>query len=250
MILDIDGVDFSYGGSKVLTGVTFGVERGQVTGLIGPNGAGKSTLIEVVAGGLRPAAGRILFDGNDVAGVGRAGVARLGLMRTFQLSRELNRLPVIENVMLAAQGQRGESAMRALFARGSWLAQEEQLRAKALDLLNWVGLGEAVGQRAGSLSGGQRRLLDMARALMAEPKMLLLDEPTAGVYPTIVMLMAERIKEVAAQGLTVLVVAHNMTFLESVANDVVVMDQGKMLTRGSIAEVRGNRQVAAAYLGG
>ena len=250
VILDIQEVDFSYGGSQALSGCTFGVNRATVTGLIGPNGAGKSTLIEIIAGGLRPSAGTITFEGADIAGLGRVAIAKRGIVRTFQTSRELLRLPVIENVMLAAQNQYGENLLSGVFGKSKWAKQEKELREEAATLLEWVGLGHAMDQRAGSLSGGQRRLLDMARALMAKPKMLLLDEPTAGVYPAIVQLMAERINDVAKQGLAVLVVAHNMAFLEWVADDVVVMDQGRMLTRGHIDEVRRNELVTTAYLGG
>lgn len=249
MILDIEDVHFAYGGSRALDGCSFQVPRGEVTGLIGPNGAGKTTLIEVISGGLRPDQGQVLLDGANITGIGRTRVARRGVVRTFQLSRELGRLPVIENVMLAAQGQRGEALIPAIVARGRWRRQEEALRERAESLLEWVGLAEAREQRGNTLSGGQRRLLELARALMAEPKLLLLDEPTAGVYPAVVQLIAERIREVVAQGVSVVVVAHNMAFLSSVASDVIVMGQGRVLAQGSLEEVRANRDVVAAYLG-
>jgi ABC-type branched-subunit amino acid transport system ATPase component len=249
-LLDIRDVHFAYGGVRAVDGCSFTVERAAITGLIGPNGAGKSTLIDVVAGGLRPQAGQVLFEGEDIAGAGRLAIARRGIVRTFQLSRELGHLPVIENVMIAAQGQSGESPMVALLARPRWQAQEEALRHRADELLAWVGLERLRYAPAASLSGGQRRLLDVARALMAKPKLLLLDEPTAGVYPALVQLIAERLKELPGMGVTVLMVAHNMGFVSSVCDDVVVMAQGRMLTRGSLDEVRGNREVVEAYLGG
>jgi neutral amino acid transport system ATP-binding protein len=229
-ILEIRDIHFAYGGVRAVDGCSFTVEPQSATGLIGPNGAGKSTLIEVVAGGLVPQSGQVLFEGEDVAGLGRMGIARRGIVRTFQLSRELLHLPVIENVMIAAQ--------------------EQSLLKRADELLAWVGLERHRYAPAGSLSGGQRRLLDIARALMARPKLLLLDEPTAGVYPALVQMIAERLKELPAMGVTLLMVAHNMGFVSSVCDDVVVMAQGRMLARGSLDEVRGNREVVQAYLGG
>ncbi|HVB09555.1 MAG TPA: ABC transporter ATP-binding protein [Bacillota bacterium] len=249
-ILEIRDVHFAYGGVRAVDGCSFTVGRQASTGLIGPNGAGKSTLIEVVAGGLRPQSGQVLFEGEDIAGMGRMGIARRGIVRTFQLSRELLHLPVIENVMIAAQDQVGENPMTALFAAPRWRPQETDLLQRADELLAWVGLERLRYAPAGSLSGGQRRLLDIARALMARPKLLLLDEPTAGVYPALVQMIAERLKELPAMGVTLLMVAHNMGFVASVCDDVVVMAQGRMLTRGSLDEVRGNREVVQAYLGG
>jgi ABC-type branched-subunit amino acid transport system ATPase component len=247
-ILEVDHVTFAYGGSRALDNCSLRIAPHQVIGLIGPNGAGKSTLLEVIAGGLVPAAGRILFDGEDITGIGRVAVARRGIIRTFQNSRELGRLPVIENVMLAAPHQLGESPVAALVGR-RWREQERRLRREAEELLAWVGLADVKEQLASTLSGGQRKLLDFARALMAKPRLLLLDEPTSGVYPAVTRLIAARIKEVVAGGVTVLVVAHNLAFLGDVADDVVVMAQGRVLARGSLEEVRDRQDVSAAYLG-
>lgn len=248
-MLEIQDVAFAYGGAWAVDGCSFSVPKGKVTGLVGPNGAGKTTLIEVVAGGLRPQRGTILFDGEDITGIGRMRVARKGIIRTFQDARVLGRLPVIENVMLAAQGQAGEGAIPALLAARRWRSQEVALRKRADELLAWLGLADQRERPANTLSGGQRRLLDMARALMAEPKLLLLDEPSAGVYATVAHLIATRVREIVASGITVLVVAHNMAFLGEIADDVVVMAQGRVLTRGSLAEVRAHQDVVAAYLG-
>ncbi len=248
-MLDIRDVGFAYGGAWAVDGCTFVVPKARVTGLVGPNGAGKSTLIEVVSGGLRPRRGTVTFDGEDITGLGRTAVARKGIIRTFQEARILGRLPVIENVMLAAQGQVGESALWSLFGVRRWQAQETALRQRADELLSWLGLGDVRERQAGTLSGGQRRLLDMARALMAGPKLLLLDEPSAGVFPTVAHLIAVRVREIVASGITVLVVAHNMAFLGEIADDVVVMAQGKVLTRGTLDEVRAHQAVIAAYLG-
>ncbi len=228
---------------------SFTVARGQVTGLIGPNGAGKSTTIEMLSGALAPRTGTITFDGVDVTGAGAARMARLGIARTFQTPRVLARLPVIENVIIAAPDQVGENPLRALFWQRSFRDQEAALRAEARTLLEWLGLEHHVEQPAGTLSGGQRRLMEIARALMAHPKLMLLDEPTAGVFPETSRLIATRVRDIVEQGVTVVLIAHNMGFLSTVADDVVVMAEGKVLTRGPLEVVREHEEVIAAYLG-
>jgi ABC-type branched-subunit amino acid transport system ATPase component len=248
-VVDIREVSFAYGGVLAVDKCSFTIESGKVTGLIGPNGAGKSTLIEILAGRLRPRSGTIIFDGVDVTSYGPAQCARAGIVRTFQNARVFQRLPVIENVMIAARPQSGENALEAMFAQRRWRGQEAALRREAVELLEWLGLENHIHQRAGTLSGGQRRLMEMARALMAHPKLLLLDEPTAGVFPETSRLIATRVREIAEQGVTILLIAHNMGFLSSVADDVVVMAEGKVLVRGSLETVRAHDEVIAAYLG-
>ena len=248
-IVDIREVSFAYGGALAVDNCSFTIESGKVTGLIGPNGAGKSTLIEILAGRLAPRSGTIIFDGVDVTGYGPAQSARTGIVRTFQNARIFARLPVIENVMIAARPQSGENPLEAMFAQRRWKSQEAALRGEATELLEWLGLEHHIHQRAGTLSGGQRRLMEMARALMAHPKLLLLDEPTAGVFPETSRLIATRVKQIAQQGVTVLLIAHNMGFLSSVADDVVVMAEGKVLVRGPLETVRAHADVIAAYLG-
>lgn len=249
VMLDIRDVVYSYGGVRAVAGCSFSISPGAVTGLIGPNGAGKSTLVELLSGRLAPQSGEILLNGHSVAGQRPAGMSRLGVARTFQTSRVLAHLPVIENVMIAAPEQRGEGPLAALFWPRGWRHQESELRKEATELLGWLGLSSHLNRPAGSLSGGQRRLMEIARALMAHPKLLLMDEPTAGVFPETSQLIARRVREIAATGVTVLLIAHNMAFLSSVADDVVVMAEGQVLTRGPLAEVREHKDVIAAYLG-
>jgi branched-chain amino acid transport system permease protein len=249
VLLDIRDVTYSYGGARAVAGCSFSLNRGAVTGLIGPNGAGKSTLVEILSGRLAPQSGEVVLDGRSVGGRGPAGMARLGVARTFQTARVLAHLPVIENVMIAAPAQRGEGPLAALCWPRGWRGQEAALRAEAAELLDWLGLTSHLDRPAGSLSGGQRRLMEIARALMAHPRLLLLDEPTAGVFPETSQLIADRVREIAAAGVTVLVIAHNMAFLSWVAEEVVVMAEGKVLTRGSLAEAREHKDVIAAYLG-
>jgi ABC-type branched-subunit amino acid transport system ATPase component len=249
VLLDIRGVSFAYGGVLAVNDCSFSVQTGKVTGLIGPNGAGKSTLIEIISGALNAHSGSLLLGGTDVTRCNPARAARLGIVRTFQTARVLARLPVLENVMIAAQHQLGENPLRATLFRRSWRDQEAQLRSEATALLDWLSLHEHLDQPAGTLSGGQRRLLEIARALMAHPKLLLLDEPTAGVFPETSRLIATRVRDIAAQGVTVLLIAHNMGFLSTVADDVVVMAEGRVLTRGPLDYVRAHEEVIAAYLG-
>ncbi len=248
-ILEIRDVGYAYGGVWAVRDCSMTIGRGLVTGLIGPNGAGKSTLIELVSGFLTPMRGSIVFAGAETAGWGPARTARAGIVRTFQIPRLLPRLPVIENVMLAAMDQAGESPLRAIFWPRGWAGQEAALREEALGLLDWLGLDKHLEKPAGTLSGGQARLLEIARALAAHPRLLLLDEPTAGVFPETSRLIATRVREIAEQGVTILLIAHNMSFLSAVADDVVVMAEGSVLTRGTPAAVRSHEQVVASYLG-
>lgn len=176
-------------------------------------------------------------------------MSRLGVARTFQTARVLAHLPVIENVMIAAPAQRGEGPLAAMFWHRGWRAQEATLREEAVELLGWLGLSSHLDRPAGSLSGGQRRLMEIARALMARPRLLLMDEPTAGVFPETSQLIARRVREIAATGVTVLLIAHNMAFLSSVADDVVVIAEGRVLTWGPLEQVQEHKEVIAAYLG-
>jgi len=248
-VLDIQNVAFHYGGVQALAGATFKVPKGKVTGLIGPNGAGKSTLVEVIAGGLRPSEGQILYDGTNIAGLPREQIFRLGITRTFQQTRLLPRLSVLENVMMSAQNQVGENMGLAIFGARKWEPQERELIDRADYLLDWLQLGRLRDQPARVLSGGQRRLLEIARALMSEPRLLVLDEPGAGVYPALMRLIGERIREIVSDSVSVLLVAHNMSFVSLVCDYVVVMDQGRVLTAGQLDEVRANKSVVEAYLG-
>ncbi|MGH2504941.1 MAG: ABC transporter ATP-binding protein [Ktedonobacterales bacterium] len=248
-VLDIQDVKFNYGGVQALDGVTVKMPKGKVTGLIGPNGAGKSTLVEMIAGGLRPTSGHIFYEGTDIAGQPREDIFKLGIARTFQQPRLLPRLSVLENVMVAAPRQAGENLLSAMFTPARWRGQEQGLIDRAEQLLDWLQLTRLRDQPARVLSGGQRRLLEIARALMAEPSLLLLDEPGSGVYPALMRLIGERIREIVSDRVSVLLVAHNMAFVSLVCDYVVVMDQGRVLTAGQLDEVRANRSVVEAYLG-
>lgn len=248
--LEVADLHFSYSGVHALRGCTLQVGYGAVTAIVGPNGAGKSTLLEVISGGLAPSSGTVRLGGEDVTGVGRLRMARQGLVRSFQVSRQLARLPVIENMVVAAPNQRGETLWQALAGRRAWRKQEADLRSRAYELLQRVGLGEMADVNAGSLSGGQRRLLDIALALMAEPKVLLLDEPSAGVAPHMINRIAEQLLQLAPAGIAVVVVSHDMQFVAAITDDVIAMGSGRVLCRGGLDAVKSSPEVLASYLGG
>ena len=249
-ILECDEVVRVFGAVRVVDGATFAVDEHSVTGLIGPNGAGKSTLFATIAGSLKPNSGRILFSGNRIDRKPAYRVARAGVVRTYQAARVLTRMSVLDNLLLASKGHPGESlrgiALRPRAAR----AHEQRTRARALDLLSLIGLDSYALAYAGTLSGGQRKLLDLARVLMLEPSLILLDEPMAGVAPVLRVELLEHILAVRRdRGITFLIVEHDLDFVMQAADRVVVMNEGRVLTVGTPAEVRANEQVVDAYLG-
>ncbi len=248
-LLEVKDLAFSYSGARAVDGCSYQVTEGTITGVIGPNGAGKSTMMELLSGSLKPMSGSIRFRQVEIGGCGPVAAARLGIARTYQIPRLLNRLPVMENVLIGAPNQRGENPIGAILRRRAWRSQESELRKEALEILKWLGLHGHFEAPAGVLSGGQRKLLELARAMMAHPTLLLLDEPTAGVFPELALLISERVREISRQGVTVLIVAHNMGLLSAISDDVVVMAEGKVLTRGPLEVVRHHKEVISAYLG-
>ncbi|TVY98976.1 ABC transporter ATP-binding protein [Trebonia kvetii] len=249
-LLELDRVSKSFGGVKAVNSCAFTVEAGSITGMIGPNGAGKTTTLNMIAGELRADTGRILFDGTEIQRKRPHELARTGIARTFQLARELGRLTVMENVCLAPYGQRGESLMWSLFGGKGARAQERGIQEQAREVLATFNLYDKRNDLAASLSGGQKKLLEIARAVMAEPRLLLMDEPTAGVNPALRDRLLEHIRRVNEQGLTVLIVEHNLSVIEELCDDVIVMAAGTMLKRGRLAELRRDSDVMAAYIGG
>jgi len=246
-LLEVRNVTRSFGGVQAVRDCSLQVEEGQVTGLIGPNGAGKTTVLEMLSGGLRPDRGTILFQGQDIAGAGRTKIARMGMVRTFQMARPLPSMPVLENVIIGHQRQSGEHLVR-LFSR-RWKGQEADLRGRAEDCLELVGLAAKRDWLGGELSGGQQKLLDMARVLMAQPIAVLLDEPIAGVNPRLAEELARVIRRIRDRHIAVLVVEHNLNFVDRTCDDVIVMAEGSVLVRGSLQQVRADRRVIDAYLG-
>ena len=247
-ILVADGVRRSFGG---LTAVDVGhveVQRGTITALIGPNGAGKSTLFNLLTGFDRVDKGRWTFEGRAINGRRGHQVARAGMVRTFQLTKALTRMTVLDNMLLGAPGQFGER-MAGAFLRPVWQGQERVNTARALDLLERFKLIDKRDDMAGSLSGGQRKLLEMARSLMTDPSMIMLDEPMAGVNPALVQSLLGHITALRDEGKTVLFVEHDMDVIMGISDWIVVLAQGQVIAEGRPSDIRSNQQVIDAYLG-
>jgi len=224
------------------------VPRGSITGLIGPNGAGKSTLVNVLSGHLRSQSGQVLLNGHDVSAAPSYGIAERGLVRTFQLSSEFPRLTVLDNLMVSPRHV-GKSFWGDVFRPRGWRRQEEKLLIRAYGLLEEFGLLALADEYAGNLSGGQKRLLELARALMAEPAMLLLDEPMAGVAPSMVDRLIERILDInERRGVTILIVEHDLEVIDRLCSRVLVMIQGRVAAEGNMQDLREDERVIEAYL--
>jgi len=248
-LLEISDLRATFGGLHALDGASFSVARGKTTGLIGPNGAGKTTLFNCVTGLLPQAAGRIVFDGIELLGRRPESISRAGLIRTFQLARGCARMTVFEHLMLYGPGQTGEGLVAGLFAGARVKHEEEALREQAWAMARRLRLDHVLDNLVPALSGGQKKLLEIGRALIAKPKMILLDEPMAGVNPTLVGEIAGQLEAIREEGITILLIEHEMALIERLCEEVVVMAEGKFLTRGSFAEVTSDRRVQASYLG-
>ncbi len=249
-MLEVRDLVKEFGGLRVLDGVSFTVQAGTITGLIGPNGAGKTTLFDTIAGVHRPDAGSISFEEKAIGGLPPWRIFDAGLVRTFQIPRPFARMTVLENCMLAAQGQAGERFWNNWFARGRVRAQENALREQAREVLDFVGLERLSGEFARNLSGGQQKLLELARVLMAEPRLVLLDEPGAGVNPVLLETIADKLRELCRRGITFLVIEHNMDLIMSLCDPILVLAQGRLLLEGTPETVRSDARVLEAYLGG
>ena len=250
--LRVEGLRKEFGGIVAVDGTSFEIEEGTMTGLIGPNGAGKSTTFNCITGVHEPTAGTVQFQGEDITGLAPNQVANRGLVRTFQIARELEEMTVLENMLLAPKGQRGEALWRSVLplVRGSVIEQETEILEDCWEMLEFFEIDHLAHEYAGNLSGGQRKLLELARALLTEPTMLLLDEPFAGVNPSLEERLLEHIHELREQGYTFLIVEHDMDLIMQNCEHIIVMHQGQVLTEGTPAEVKQNEQVVEAYLGG
>lgn len=251
-ILHVSNLGKSFGGVVAVDGASFDVEQGTITGLIGPNGAGKSTTFDLITGVQNADRGEIVFDGTAITNKRTEAIANRGLVRTFQIARDLSEMTVLENVMLAPPDQQGEALWRAVTpgARRKVNEQERALREEAWQTLEFFEIDHLAGEYAGTLSGGQRKLLEMARVFMTDPEMMLLDEPLAGVNPTLEEKLLDRIQTLRTRGMTFLLVEHDMNVIMNNCDPIIVMHQGEVLVEGTPTEIKEDERVIEAYLGG
>jgi neutral amino acid transport system ATP-binding protein len=249
-LLVATGLSKSFGGVKAVNEAKIEVVKGSITGLIGPNGAGKTTLFNLLSNFIRPDKGRVIFDGEPIHNLQPYQIAQQGVIRTFQVARTLSRLSVLENMLLAAQKQTGENFWQVQLQPQVVAKEEKQLQERAMFLLESVGLAKKAHDYAGGLSGGQRKLLEMGRALMTNPKLILLDEPAAGVNPRLIDDICDRIITWNRQdGMTFLIIEHNMDVIMSLCDRVWVLAEGQNLADGTPEEIQTNSKVLEAYLG-
>jgi ABC-type branched-subunit amino acid transport system ATPase component len=249
-LLVVDGISRRFGGLQAVDRAAFEVEAGSITGLIGPNGAGKTTAFNLISGFLRAQGGTITFADQRIERRPPHAIARAGLVRTFQIPRILTRMSVLENLMLAAPHQPGEILGAALFAPGRVRRREREAREQAQAVLDLIRLSRLANDYAGTLSGGQRKLLEFGRALMTHPRMVLLDEPMAGVAPALALQLLEHILELRAErGTTFLIIEHDMEAIMAISDHVVVMDEGHVIARGRPEQIQQDERVIDAYLG-
>jgi ABC-type branched-subunit amino acid transport system ATPase component len=250
VLLEVDGIAKSFGGVAAVDGASFGVQGGSITALIGPNGAGKTTVFNLASGFMKPERGTITFAGQRIDRVPGDRVARRGLVRVFQTARVLTRMTVLENMMLAATNQPGEILGAAWLMPRRVTRREAEVRAQAEQCLQLVRLSHLTREYAGNLSGGQRKLLELGRALMVEPRMILLDEPMAGVAPVLRDQLLEHIEYLRGhRGVTVLVIEHDMEVVMTISDRIIVMDEGRVIAEGTAEEIQSNDRVIEAYLG-
>ena len=250
-IFEADGVVKRFGGIRAVNGATMQVREGSITALIGPNGAGKTTFFNIITGFYRPDGGSAVFGGDQILGQPPYAIARRGMVRTFQITKALARMPVIDNMMLGAPDQPGEHLLNVVFRQRAWRQREEEVRAQAMELLDVFNLTKLADAYAGTLSGGQRKLLELARALMAQPRFLLLDEPMAGINPTLGGRLLDHMQRLRREeGVTFLFIEHDMDVVMNHSDRVIVMAEGRVIAEGEPHEVRSNQAVINAYLGG
>ena len=248
-MLKIANVTKSFGGLMAVNDVSLQLDTAGITGLVGPNGSGKSTLFHIITGFYKLDAGTVYFKDRRINGLSPHIISRMGLVRTFQQTRVLPFLTARENLMAASPGQVGEGLAAVFLRPGKVRLDEDKNRKKAEEILEILNLSTLSHQLAGRLSFGQQKLLELGRVLMAEPKMILLDEPTAGINPTLIRQLVEVIQELSHRGIRIFLIEHNMPLVAEICAKVFVMDSGSLIFSGTPAEARQNRQVIEAYLG-
>lgn len=249
-LLSVRDLSVHFGAFTAFEGVTLELEQGSLTGLIGSNGAGKSTLFSAIAGYITPSSGSIRFAEVDIGGRSIEQRVHLGLTRTFQVPREFGGLTVLENLMTAAPDQAGESLIRLAFTPGKVRRQEGEVEKRARGILDFLKLSRLAGEPAGTLSGGQKKLLELGRVLMLEPRCIMLDEPFAGVNPILVQELSERIRDLHRRGITLFIIEHDLTSLSKLVPKLYAMDRGRLIAEGPPDHVLKDPKVREAYMGG
>ncbi|KZL20214.1 Lipopolysaccharide export system ATP-binding protein LptB [Pseudovibrio axinellae] len=249
-MLEIEQLSKQFGGFRAVNNCSFSVRKGTITGLVGPNGAGKTTTFNLIAGALQPTSGKIRFLGEDVTGLSSDQLFHRGLVRTFQIPHEFDRLSALENLMLVPPSQKGESLFKNWLSYGSVKKQEEEVRQKALETLEFLELSHVANERAGNLSGGQKKLLELGRTMMTDAKLVLLDEPAAGVNRTLLRRLEDKIQVLNQErGYTFILIEHDMEMIEKLCAPVICMAEGSVLIEGDFQTVRSDARVLEAYLG-
>lgn len=249
-LLSVKNLTAKFGAFTAFEGVDIELEKGSLTGLIGTNGAGKSTLFSAITGYITPTSGSVAFDGHDMLSLSIEKRVETGLGRTFQVPREFSRLSVFQNLMAAPPNQAGESLLKLFVAARSVRRQEAELAERANTMLKFLNLAKVADTPAGSLSGGQKKLLELGRLLMLEPSCIMLDEPFAGVNPVLVEELSERIVELNQRGITLLIIEHDLASLSRLVPKLYAMDRGRIIAEGKPAEVLADPLVREAYMGG
>lgn len=249
-MIRVEGVSKYFGGVHAVENCTLEIAQGSIMGLIGPNGAGKTTLFNIIAGLFPPTAGRITLDGEDVTGLSPHELFHKGLLRTFQIAHEFSTMTVLENLMMVPDRQHGETLVNSWIARGKVREQEKTIRSKAEEVIDFLKISHLTHERAGNLSGGQKKLLELGRTMMVDAKVVLLDEVGAGVNRTLLAEIGDAIVKLNQErGYTFCMIEHDMDFISRLCDPVIVMAEGTVLAQGTATEVRANETVIEAYLG-
>ena len=249
-MLTVENLAKEFDGLTAVNDLNFTVEPNTISGLIGPNGAGKTTTFNMVAGHLKPSGGKIYFDGKEITNLRPHQTFQLGIVRTFQIPRPFSGMTVLENLTMVPRNQIGEKIWNNWLRNNAVAREEQQIREKANGLLEFLNLSDLQNDYSGNLSGGQLKLLELGRALMSDPKVILLDEPAAGVNPTLLEEIIDRIRDIHSQGVTFLIIEHNMELVMRLCSSILVMAEGDILMRGGPEEVRSDPRLIDAFLGG